>query len=150
VSIMATMAPSSTARPTSVLSGRQRLGMLAMVLVVVLFGVVVELRSAFMKRRMTDVGCYLRAAWAVRMGTDPYVVRDDSGWHYNYPPLLAILMAPLADPPAGESHVNMVPYAISVAVWYVFSVICLVLGVHWLAGALEETAGSPEIRNQPV
>ena len=32
----------------------------------------------------------------------------------------------------------MIPFAVSVGMWYVFSVVCLALGVHWLATALED------------
>src|SRR5712692_9062070 len=75
---------------------------------IVAFGVLVEVRSAgFLhdaeghERRMGDLGCYLRAAWAVRTEGNPYDVVDNNLWHYNYPPLYAILMAPFADPPSG-------------------------------------------------
>ena len=51
---------------------------------------------------MTDLQVYLRAAWAVRSGADLYTIIDDNQWHYHYPALFAILMTPLADPPAGE------------------------------------------------
>jgi hypothetical protein len=67
------------------------------------FGVLVEKRSAFLRRRMGDLGCYLRAGWAVRAGGKHlYHVVCDNGWHYNYPPLFAILMVPLADPPVRD------------------------------------------------
>jgi hypothetical protein len=66
---------------------------------VIAFGGFVEYRSAFLSRRMGDLGCYLRAAWAVRAGVDMYGLTEDNGWHYNYPPLYAILLTPLADPP---------------------------------------------------
>jgi hypothetical protein len=68
-----------------------------------LFGLVVEKRGAFMHRRMGDLGCYLRAGYAVRRGGDQlYNYVCDNNWHYNYPPLFGILMAPLADPPARD------------------------------------------------
>jgi len=67
------------------------------------FGVLVEYRSVYLRRRMTDLNCYLRASWAVRQGgADLYHVFDDNGWHYNYPPLFAILLTPLADPPSRD------------------------------------------------
>src|SRR6516165_9185130 len=72
----------------------------ALLLAALGFGVVVEYRSTFLTRRMTDLDVYLRAAWAVRTGADIYTITDDNGWHYHYPPLFAILMTPLADPPA--------------------------------------------------
>ena len=53
---------------------------------------------------MTDIGPYLRAAWAVRTGGDIYAITattDDRGWHYLYPPLFAIIMSPFAAPPPG-------------------------------------------------
>src|SRR5262249_31204322 len=75
-------------------------GLWLLLCVIFLFGVLVEYRSVFLQRRMTDLNCYLRAGWAVRQGgADLYHTSDDNGWHYNYPPLYAILLAPLADPP---------------------------------------------------
>jgi hypothetical protein len=71
-----------------------------------LFGIVVEYRSVHLRRRMTDLNCYLRAAWAVRQGgSELYNVWDDNTWHYNYPPLFAILLTPLADPPVKDEAV---------------------------------------------
>jgi hypothetical protein len=122
------------------LSKWERAGLILFFVVMVLFGGLVEKRSAFLKRRMTDLDCYLRAAWAVRTGADLYEIKDPNDWHYNYPPLFAILMAPLADPPDGEDRAGMLPFSVSVAVWYAFSLLCLALAVHWLASA---TACSP-------
>src|SRR5919201_3090377 len=48
-------------------------------------------------------------------------------------------MAPLADPPPGERG-WYVPYAVSVGLWYVLSLLCLAPAVHWLASALEQVA----------
>jgi hypothetical protein len=126
----------------------ERRGLVLLVVVLVLFGVVVDFRSAFLKRHMGDLGVYLRAAWAVRTGADPYTVTDND-WHYSYPPLLAILMVPLADPPPGAAATGMIPFAVSAALWYVFGLGCLALAVHWLASALEQTSANPEVRSQP-
>jgi hypothetical protein len=120
-------------------------------MVIVGFGVVTEVRSAGMlERRMGDLGCYLRAAWAVRTGGDLYDIHDDNGWHYNYPPLLAILAVPLADAPEGVDRAGLVPYPVSVALWYAGSLLCLFLAVHVLASALEKIAPDPSVRFQPV
>jgi alpha-1,2-mannosyltransferase len=127
----------------------ERLGLLLLLAGCVAFGVLVEIRSVFLTRRMGDFGCYARGAWAVRTGADLYDVTCDNDWHYNYPPLLAILMVPLADPPRGEDTAGMTPYAVSVAVWYVFSLLCLMVAVHALARALEEKSADPELRHQP-
>ncbi len=119
----------------------ERWGVLLLLLAFVGFGVVVEVRSAFLERRMGDVGCYLRAAWALRAGENLYDVVDDNIWHYNYPPLYAILMMPLADPPRGADTTGFVPYAVSAGICYALNVFCLIVGVHWLASALESSAG---------
>jgi hypothetical protein len=102
------------------------------------FGVVVEMRGALLKNRWTDLTVFLRAAWAVKQGEDLYQVTDTKGLHYHYPPLLAIVLMPLADPPAGTQASGTVPFPISVALWYLFSVAVMVLGIHTLASALEE------------
>jgi Glycosyltransferase family 87 len=77
----------------------QRCLLVGCILLLLGFAVPVEMRSALMSRRMGDLDCFLRAAWAVRSGADLYSVTDDNGFHYNYPPLLAVLATPLADPP---------------------------------------------------
>jgi hypothetical protein len=119
------------------------LGLLA---AVVGFGVLVEIRSAFLSRRMGDAGVYFRSAWAVRQGgQDLYSVRCDSGWSYNYPPLLAILLVPMADPPAGQADGGFVSYKTSIAIWYMLNVLALAWGVHTLARALEDTSGEQSL-----
>src|SRR5262245_17109635 len=95
---------------------RHVVGLVALVVGVVVVGVVgivVEVRSAYLTRRMTDFQVYLRAAWAVRTGADVYAVQDDNHWHYNYPPLFAILLVPLADAPPGTAPLTGgVPFAV--------------------------------------
>jgi hypothetical protein len=132
------------------LSRWERVGLVCFFVSILFFGCLVEKRTTFLSRRMGDLNCYLRPAWAVRTGRDIYQLRDDCGWHYNYPPLLAILMVPLADPPAGEDRAGMLPYPVSVAIWYAFNIICLALGVHLLAGALEAQALEPRVKIQPT
>lgn len=128
----------------------ERLGLWLLLATFVLFGLVVEMRSALLRRRMGDLGVYLRAAWAVRQGgAQLYTVTCNSGWHYIYPPLLAVLLMPMADPPARQVQPWALPYAASVAVWYVFSLLCLVIALHVLASALEEKSPDPAVRQQP-
>ena len=110
------------------------------------FGVMVELRSAFLRQRLGDFRVFAQAAWAMRAGVDFYDLKVDGRWHYCYPPLLAMALYPLADPPAGVARTGMLPFAASVAIWYVFSVLCLFLGVHLLAQALEERFTSAPAR----
>jgi hypothetical protein len=125
------------------LSRTEKTGLVLLLIVAVAFGGLVVKRAAFMQRRMTDVDCYLRAAWAVRTGQDLYEILDPNDWHYNYPPLFAILMTPLADPPPSADRSGMLPFWLSVAIWYIVSLGCLVLAVHWLAGAIERTTSLP-------
>jgi len=58
------------------------------------------------------------------------------------------LMTPLADPPPGADRTGMLPFWVSVAIWYAFSLGCLCLGVHWLAGAIERMSPDPQVREQ--
>lgn len=112
-------------------------------LAIVGFGIVVEIRGAFLKSRRTDLGVFARAAWAVRSGNDLYSVVDEKGLHYHYPPLLAILLGPVADPPPGTVGFRSVPFAVTVALWYSLSVVCAALSVHALADGL--VAASPRL-----
>ena len=98
----ASVPSSSTVPPHDPLRRLERWGLLALMVLFAGFGVATEVRSAFLRRPMTDLQVYLRAAWAARSGGDIYAITDDNGWHYHYPPLLAIALIPLADAPAGE------------------------------------------------
>ena len=112
-------------------------------------GVVVD-RTALLSRHMGDLDVYLRAAWAVREHPDQiYDIMDDNAWHYNYPPLFAILMTPLADPPFAADRAGMPPFVVSVAIFYVLSLLTIALAVHILASALERSSPDPAVRAQP-
>ena len=128
------------------LSKWERFGLWSLVAVTILFGAMVEWRSAFMFTRKTDADDFFRAAWAIRTGVDIYTITDTQGWHYNYPAFFAILLTPLANPPPGADRARMLPYPVSIAIWYALSVVFLAVAVHWLASALERAApslGSP-------
>lgn len=131
--------------PDSPLSLKQRAGIGILLLLLILFGAWVELRGAFLKRPMTDLQVYLRAAYAVKTGTDLYAITDDNGWHYVYPPLFAILMTPLADPPKGQDRTGYLPYGFTVGFWYFFTTALGLLGCHILAKALEDTSMIPAL-----
>lgn len=139
------------AQPTPARNNVRRLrgGLVACAAVTVAFGAIVELRSAFLTRRMGDLGVFLRAAWAVRSGEDIYAVTDTNGFHYHYPPLLAVLLMPLADPPPGVHADWVVPFAVSVAIVYALNVACLALAVHVLASAVEATSAAGPAPGDP-
>jgi alpha-1,2-mannosyltransferase len=124
-------------------------GVAAIVVVVLAFGAITEMRSAFLTHRHTDAGIYFRAAWAVQAGESLYEITDDNGWHYHYAPLLAILMVPFADPPPGEARGLFVPYPIAVAFWYALGAGALVWGVHRMARAVEGSTAVPALRSAP-
>jgi alpha-1,2-mannosyltransferase len=121
------------ARPTRA----ERLAIASFILIALAYGAVVEMRSAWLGVRMTDLDVYLRAAWAVRTGHDLYSIADDRGWHYHYPPLFAIALIPLADAPRGQSRAGMMPFGAAVAVWYLLNLALLGFAVNTLASALE-------------
>ncbi|MBI3822399.1 MAG: DUF2029 domain-containing protein [Planctomycetes bacterium] len=115
-----------------------------------LLGALVEMRSAYMLRRMGDLDCFLRAAWAVRHDADPYAVISDNDWHYNYPPFYAILMTPLADTPHGETKAGHVPYPVSVYITFLLSLFALFWSADALARAIEERSPDEAFRTQPA
>ncbi len=128
----------------------ERLALILFFIVLALFAIVVEHRSAFQHTRKGDLNVFLRAGWAVRADADLYAVTDDNGFHYHYPPLLAILAAPLADAPAGADRPGMLPYAVSVAICYLLNLLFLAFAVHRLARALERTTTGRLRLNWPV
>ncbi|MFN0012389.1 MAG: glycosyltransferase family 87 protein [Phycisphaerales bacterium] len=127
------------ADPLGRLTTPERIGLVALAAVALVFGAETLRRSAFMERRMTDAEVFFRAGWAVRAGADIYEVTDTNGWHYLYPSIFSVVMAPLAVPPAGEAMGWTLPYAAAVGVWYLISLGLLVLALHWMAQAIEES-----------
>jgi hypothetical protein len=109
-----------------------------------------EYRHAFASRRMGDAGVYLRTAWAMRSGADPYTVTDDNNWHYIYPPPFAILLTPLADPPLGADRTGYLPFAVSIGIYLTLNLLLLSIAVHWLASALEASSEHEGVRRQPT
>jgi Glycosyltransferase family 87 len=139
--------------------------LLAGALGLVIFGAILEKRTALRHQPMTDLGCFACASWAVWHGGDLYSATDWHGWHCQYPPGLAILFGPLAHPlpeplpslAPGERRTNAnTPWGygvqggnfyglhrdnfrffVIVAVWYVVSVFFVLFSAHALACALE-------------
>ncbi len=118
------------------LSRPEKVGLALLGLLAVLFGGLTVWRSALQQERKTDFGVYARAGYAVRAGEDIYWVCDNRGWHYCYPPPLAVLMAPLADPWPWVDRAGYLPFWASVAIWYVLSVGFLAFAVHAMAKAV--------------
>lgn len=127
----------------------ERFALAAFLVTLIVFGVMLEIRCVYMPNRQTDLGVYLRAAWAARVGQNPYTVQDDNGWHFCYPPVVALAFLPLADAPPGADRTWMLPWAVSVILWYLASLMCLFLAVHWLAKTIEGCSSDPAIRTMP-
>jgi hypothetical protein len=126
-------------------------------IIVFVFGGLTLQRAAFLKRPQTDIGVYLRAAWAVTAGEDISHATDDNGWSYTYPQILAILAAPLADAPIDPltnqpdtRGWHFVPYEVSVVVWYALSIIALWYTAKWLGQAIRLSSPDPRVRDMPV
>ena len=60
-----------------------------------------------------------------------------------------MLLTPFADPPAGVAAWT-VPFAASVFLMYVFSLLCAFWASHWLAGGLEQCSSDPAVRSRPT
>lgn len=82
-------------------------------------GVDVMVRASIVPGRpelhMTDITVYTEAAKAIFDGRDPYDITNIRGWPYIYPPLFALLIAPLAP----------LPEPWQAAGWFAISVLCL-------------------------
>jgi len=117
------------------LNRRERLALAFGAALLVAFGALITARSAYMLNPKTDFQCYARAGWAVRAGADVYDVTDNNGWHFAYPPVFAIAMLPFADPYPFHPRDGYWPFAASVAVWYVLSVLAFGYAAHAFASA---------------
>ena len=80
----------------------------------------------------------LHASWAVRTGGNPYDALDRSLFHG--PPLAALSLVPLAQPPFGEVRSEVVPAPLALLIWYLFSITLLAMSVHGLAQLLQGDA----------
>src|ERR1035438_7971938 len=77
---------------------RERVWLAVGICLLIGFGVNLERRTALRRIPMTDLGVFAVASEAVWSGQNLYTITDWHGWHYQYPPTLAILFLPLAEP----------------------------------------------------
>jgi hypothetical protein len=147
----------------------ERIGLALALFFVLLFAANLERRTALRRMPMTDLGVFSCAAWAVWSGDNLYTISDWHGWHYQYPPTMAILFTPLAHPlpaplPAlapgeqrnqantpwghdagrGQSnrygfHKDNMRFFYIVAAWYAVSIFLFLFSAHALACVLEGT-----------
>jgi len=114
----------------------ERMGLALGGLLLVAFGTLITLRSAYMMNPKTDFQVYARAGWAVRSGGEIYDVIDNNGWHFAYTPVFAVAMVPLGDPYPFLPRDGYLPFAASVAIWYLLSVVAIGYAAHAFAGAV--------------
>lgn len=116
----------------------EKAGLAAFALLIVAYGVITEIRSALLTAQHTDFNVYAHVGWAVRNGANIYGVATDGDLHYVYPAPFAALLVPFASPPPaiGPDGGVYLPFAVSVAIWYVLSVGFLAWAVHLLARAV--------------
>lgn len=127
----------------------ERAGIVALLAGAVVLGITTVKRTAYSVQKRGDFAVYARAAWAVRTGGDIREVQSRQGWHYVYPPTLAVLMVPLASPPPpAQPDAWTLPLGASVAIWYAINLSLLALAVHVLASALERAAGRLRLPGQ--
>jgi len=143
----------------------ERISIIIAVCVLVAFGLLQERRTALRHEPMTDLGVFCIASGAIWSGENPYAISDWHGWHYQYPPALAILFLPLAEPiplqrpalPPGEPrtaantpwgyaidgnnyysfHAENTHFFFVVAAWYLISLAGILLSAHALGCTLE-------------
>ncbi|TAJ07866.1 MAG: DUF2029 domain-containing protein [Nitrospirae bacterium] len=89
---------------------------LAVILLMLVWGLTdvrrrADIDTANIGAHRTDFTVYTEAGAAFFDGRDPYAVTNVRGWHYLYPPLFAILVAPLHPLPAAWQGV----------IWFVLS-----------------------------
>ena len=134
-------------------------------IVLIGFGALMERRTALRHEPMTDLSVFCIASGAVWSGQNPYSIPDWHGWHYQYPPALAIVFLPLAEPvplpvaalppeksrtaantPYGYGiegknyyglHADNAHFFFSVAAWYLFSVLGILFSANAIGCALE-------------
>ncbi len=110
----------------------------AALLVSLLFAGVVYHKAVRLGQGDQDV--FFRAGWAIRQGgAELYHITDHHGWHYHYPPLYAILMVPLADPPVWipASQADFIlPRTARIFLLYAFNLACLFAAASLLAGCM--------------
>src|SRR5712672_180785 len=147
-------------------SRRERTWLWISLFLVLAFGANLEKRTALRRVPMTDLSVPVCAAGAVLKGENLYWMREWHGYHYNYPPTLAILLTPLAHPvpspprelllgeqrtdsntPWGYDiasgrhfyglHQDNARFFVITAVWYFLNIALIALSAHALACALE-------------
>jgi hypothetical protein len=112
---------------------RQHLWRAGIALFLIVLGCMTVYRGAIRSVKLVDSTVYLAAGESVlHGGEDLYRVTDERGLHYIYPPVFAIVFAPMA----------MLPPAVAVALWYLITIALLAAGLRAVL-AVSTPAGKP-------
>lgn len=122
---------------------RERLGVMVFALAIVAYGMVTMINAEAGSGHGTELRSVLGAGWAVRSQKNLYAIPSE----FTGPPVLAVLVAPLAQPTLGAGASDIVPWVLAVAISYFFNVLCLIVAIHWLAGTAESYSISSNIRH---
>ena len=122
-------------RSTNEMSVWERRTLNVLLLAALIWGVCVVCRATLSANRSTDLGVYFAAAQAVREHSDLYGATYN-GNHYQYPPLLALLLANVVPAPPKLGLPVSAAFAIADGVWYLLSLLALGLSVRVLAASL--------------
>ena len=117
------------------LSAWEEAGISILLFAALIYGVFVEGRATLTKNHNTDLGVYLVAAQAVRENGDLYSATYNHD-HYMYPPFLAMLLAHVVPPPERWGTPASIPFAATVSIWYILSLLSLAVAVWLLARTL--------------
>src|ERR1035438_7409215 len=99
------------------------------------WGICVVCRATMSSNRSTDLGVYLAAAEAVRENSGLYAATYNED-HYQYPPLLALLLARIVPPPPQRGLPVSAAFAVTSGIWYLLGLLALGVSVRVLAGTL--------------
>jgi hypothetical protein len=128
----------------------ERLGMAIVAAAAVVVAVLAVVRGNYQNLRKTDLTVYLRAGRAVADGENPYVVPDEHGWHYHYPPPTAILLWPVVGDEDGTGGKGSAYFTVAILVWYALSLAAAWFAVHTIAAALERAGADPTVGPSPA
>ena len=128
----------------------ERWGIGLLLTLLVLLGILVEKRTAYPDVRRWGISAAMCAApGPFGAAQKLYDVVDNNNWHYNYPPFFAIMLVPMADPPAEWGPAPFLSFPASVALWFLISLACLAHAIHVLASTIEENSSDRSLRTQP-
>ncbi len=120
---------SQLARLSHFLFRRQKFFLFLAAALFIGIGISTVYRGGFSSHQRTDFSVFVRAAEAVQAGENIYDVKTVRQWNYVYLPLLALLAVPF----------TYLPFAASVAIWYMLSIAAMA-ALFWMAARLGENA----------